>query len=128
MKTTIEYLDAVKARSGIASDYALAPLLGITRAEVSRLRNGKSALGNNTALQVAILLQIDAAEVIASANGERARSPEERAVWQSIVQRLGSAGGLAGLVALGITMSVPSPANANQHPGITPEKATLKIM
>lgn len=41
MKTTVEFLDAVKARRDLPSDYAAAKVLGVTRAAVSRYRLGQ---------------------------------------------------------------------------------------
>lgn len=122
MRTTVDFLDAVKARHALPSDYSLAPVLGITRAEVSRLRNRKSALGDSTALQVAKLLDIDPAQVIASAHAERAKHPEEKAVWQSITERLA---GLAVCVLIGVALFSTAPSEASF---LTLENTALMIM
>ena len=115
MRSTVDFLDAVKSRHSLPSDYALAPFLGITKQEVSKLRNGKVYLGDSTALQVAKLLEIDPAEVIASAYFERAKRPEEKAVWQSIMKRLG---GAAACVVLGLSLVTPPPAQASESPAL----------
>lgn len=122
MNTTLHFLDAVKARHAIASDYKLARYLGITQQEVSKLRNQKAFLGDSTALQVAKLLEMDPAEVIAAAHAERAKNPEEKAVWRSIMERLG---GAAACALLGVALVSPSPSQAAQT---APEKPALKIM
>ena len=88
MKTTIEFIDAVKSRSGVASDYALAPVLGITRAQVSKFRNRKDFLGDSTAMKVGKLLQIDPAYVVACAHAERAREDAEKSLWQGLAAKL----------------------------------------
>lgn len=90
MTSTVEFLDAVKARRGGISDYALAPILGITRAQVSKMRVGKDFLSDRTALKVAELLEMEPAAVVASAHAERAKTPEEKTFWASIYQRFGS--------------------------------------
>lgn len=87
MTKTIDFLDAVKARTGVASDYALAPILGVTRASVSRLRSGHGFLGDSTAIQVAKLLEIEPGYVMASCHAERAKSADERAAWMAVLSR-----------------------------------------
>lgn len=88
MRTTTEFLDAVKCLKELNSDYSLAPVLGITRSQVSRFRNGKDFLGDSTAIKIAELLEIDPAFVIACAHAERAKESTEKAVWQGLAARL----------------------------------------
>lgn len=83
---TIEYLKAVKAKTGISSDYALAARLGITRSAVSKLQAGGVTLSDDVALSVAQILGIEPIEVIASANAERAKTPEMRARWLDLMK------------------------------------------
>ena len=92
MQTTTDFLDAVKAKTGLSSDYAIAKILGVTHQTVSRYRVGKDFLGNSTAIKVAVILEIDAAIVIACAHAERARSEQERELWEHIVKALGGLG------------------------------------
>lgn len=82
MQSTHEFLQAVKARHSVKSDYALAPLLGVTRASISRLQSGKDFMGDSTAIKVAKLLEIDARYVLACTHAERAKEETEKAVWQ----------------------------------------------
>lgn len=110
MKATVQFLDAVKSRHSIPSDYALAPMLGITRAQVSRLRHGKDFFSDVTAMKVAGLLEIDAGIVVASAHAERAKSEGEKALWRSVIDRLG---GVAACLLIGVaTLASPPPAQA----------------
>lgn len=88
MKTTVEFLDAVKACSNVPSDYALASVLGITRSQVSKLRLGKDFLGDSTAMRVANVLKIDPRYVVACAHAERAKQADERALWLDIAALL----------------------------------------
>lgn len=97
MKTTPEFLDAVKAKYNLPSDYALQSVLGITKASISRLRNGKDYFGDTTAMRVAEVLGIDPGFVIACAHRERAKTAEEKAVWASMMEKLG---GLAAMLIL----------------------------
>ena len=87
MTTSIDFLDAVKARAHVASDYALAPILGVTRQQVSRFRNKVDYLGDSTAIQVAKLLEIEPGYVMASCHAERAKTDDEKAAWVAVLQR-----------------------------------------
>jgi len=82
---TLEYLAAVKTRLRITSDYALAERLGVTRSAVSKMQQGGVSFSDDTALAVAEILQVEPWLVIADANAERAKTPEMRAKWQSLV-------------------------------------------
>lgn len=83
---TLEYLRAVKAKLGIESDYALAQHLGITRSAVSIFTRGKGIFGDDVALSVAQILDINPLVVIAQANAERANTPEMRDRWMDVIQ------------------------------------------
>lgn len=106
MKTTIEFLDALKASQNLPSDYALAPVLGVTRSQVSKWRVGKDYLGDSTAIRVAELLDLHPGYVMACCHAERAKKAEEKAAWALVIERLG---GLAASIALGVSLFVPSP-------------------
>jgi transcriptional regulator with XRE-family HTH domain len=84
--TSLEYLDAVKTRLGIVSDYALAARLGVTRSAVSKFQKG-AVFGDDVALTVAEILQINPLTVIAAANAERAKTPEQKARWEGYMEK-----------------------------------------
>jgi plasmid maintenance system antidote protein VapI len=84
---TLEYLNAVKAKLGIESDYALAQHLGITRSAVSVFTRGKGIFGDDVALAVAEILGVHPFTVIAQANAERAKTPEQRARWSGVMEK-----------------------------------------
>ena len=88
---TIDYLDAVKARFCLPSDYKLAEKLGLTRSHISKLRLDKSHLGDDTAIYVAKLLQIEPIKVVAHANierSQRANDPERLQMWTDLSEKL----------------------------------------
>lgn len=115
MKTTIEYLDAVKARLDLPSDYAAAKVLGVTRAAISSYRVGRSHFDDEMCVRVAEILGISAGEVMAAMQAERAKSPVARAAWEGVWEKFaGVAVGVA--VAVGL-VSDPLPANASNHAG-----------
>lgn len=83
MRTTVDYLDALKAKLGLPSDYAAAKLLGVSRAACSRYRTGVSTFDDEVAFKVAELLEINPLEVIVSARAERAANEDARSRWES---------------------------------------------
>jgi transcriptional regulator with XRE-family HTH domain len=85
---TLEYLRAVKERLGIESDYALAVRLGVTRSAISKLQQGKVVFGDDVALSVAQILDLNPLIVIAQANAERASTPEMRARWMGVMEKI----------------------------------------
>lgn len=107
MKTTIAFIDELKARKGGISDYAVAKILGVTQQTISKYRVGKDYLGDSTAIRVAELLEIEPAIIIASVHAERAKSESEKAVWREILEKLG---GVAASVVIGIAAyTLPAP-------------------
>lgn len=85
MYTSVELLDMVKARYGIASDYAAAKKLSLTRSFISKIRQGKSYFGLDTSLQIAELLELDPLKVIGSTRfeqAERAHDAQLKDLWQ----------------------------------------------
>lgn len=86
MKTT-EYLDSVKHKLDLPSDYALSKVLGITRESVSALRNGKNCMGIETCMKVAEILAIDEHIVYSDAQLERAKTPELMQFWQAVSEK-----------------------------------------
>ncbi len=109
MNTTLELLDAVKVRHSLPSDYKLAKVMGVTHSCISNYRSGRSTLDDSMVLKVADLLESDPAMILATVHAERAKRPEEKAVWQSIMERLG---GAAACALLGVALSAPAPAEA----------------
>ncbi|WP_454710700.1 helix-turn-helix domain-containing protein [Cupriavidus nantongensis] len=87
MKTTLEYVDAVKIKLDLPSDYAIAKALCVTRAAISSYRTGRSYFDDLTAVRVAEVLGINPMEVIAAANRERAKSEDARKVWSGLWNR-----------------------------------------
>lgn len=87
MKTTLEFLEAMRAKLGGISDYAIAKELHVTRAAVSRYRNGQSGFDDETAIRVARILDIDPACVLLAAHAERCKAPEARNVFVALADR-----------------------------------------
>ena len=101
---TNELLDAVKTRHGIPSDYALSQALGMSRQGVRALR--ESGLSDARAVQIASLLELDPARVLAWVHAERAQDPAVRKVWEKLAKSLAACVMVAALWAI----SAPQPA------------------
>ncbi|MBD1410261.1 DUF3693 domain-containing protein [Burkholderia contaminans] len=87
MKTTAQWLDALKERLGLPSDYAVAKALGVTRGAVSHYRTGRSAFDDVTAVRAAELLGMDPAVMLASVQYERAKNEDVREAWASLLEK-----------------------------------------
>lgn len=85
-KTTVEFLNAIKDKHGIQSNYALARKLGQTDTSIARWAHGKGSFSDETCLHVADLLEIDPAYVVACIHAERAKHEAERNVWERIAK------------------------------------------
>ena len=87
MKTTIQYLELVKAKLALPSDYALAKVLGVSHTSIIQYRNGRSALGIETSMKVGQILGIDSHAVYADGQVERAKSEDQTAFWTGISEK-----------------------------------------
>jgi len=116
MQTTIELMDQAKAAAGIGSDYALAKLLGVSRAAVSQWRNGKGTMDDEAAAQVAALLQVEPGYVMACAQAERAKSEKARGRWARVAALLLAAGLPPAAGAANLTVDV-DPLHIIRHAG-----------
>lgn len=109
MKTTVEFLDALRAQRRL-SDRKAAALLGLSQAAVSRWRTGRDFPGDHQCIKLAQLLALDPGYVMACIHAERARLPDDKAAWQRIAERLG---GMAAAVLVGVGLAgAPSPSQA----------------
>ena len=113
MKTTVQYLDALKARLDLPSDYAAAKVLGVTRQAVSKYRNGLSVFDENTAIRAAELLSLDPLEVIAACKAESAPDSHIRRVWENAWGKATGATATTALAACIVGLAAaPSPAHS----------------
>jgi len=103
---TIDFLDRVKEAHSLPSDYALAPFLGVSRAQVSKYRNHKDYLSDVTAIRIAELLGLDAGYVMACIHAERSSNDETRAVWEQVADKMSRMGHVAALGFLAFVASL----------------------
>ena len=104
MNKTLDYIDQLAALKGWETDYQIAKGLGIKTPTMTRYRRHGGTLDNDTAWKVAEGLGIDAMEIIAAAEierAERADNTEKAAVWKRRFQAVShSAATIFGLIAL----------------------------
>lgn len=110
MKTTIDYLNEVKARIGAVSDYDLAKKLEVTRASISNYQNGKRYFDDEMACKVASILDVEPSEVLISAHIERTQNDTVKSAYKVIFERLG--GVAASVLVATSLMANPTPAKA----------------
>ena len=108
MNALAELLDAVRERSGLPSDMALATKLGIQRQTLHQARKGVAGLSDERIAQLCELGKLDGAVWLAKIHAERATSPVERRVWRSVLDRLSAA---AAVLVLAV-IAVPGAARA----------------
>src|SRR3569833_2601717 len=111
MKTTVDYLDEIKTRLSLPSDYALAKRLNIQPGHVAGYRKGRSNFDDAMALRVAALLEIDPLVVLADMNAARTKCPAARDIWERVA-RSTAAAVFAVFLAVFVFAGVPSPAHA----------------
>lgn len=110
-KTTNEFLDAIAAKEGGCSDYRLAKILECSQQVVSSYRHKGVAFGDEIAIRAANILELDPAYVVMCVHKERAKTEGEKALWSSMLERLG---GLAAAILLApALLMAPTESHAN---------------
>lgn len=88
MFSTVELLDAARRHQGDVTDYRLAKLLGKPQATISNYRTGRTLPENPIAMRLAELAGVDPAAAVLAVNLERAKSEDERRVWEMLAARV----------------------------------------
>lgn len=102
-----ELLNAAKKTLEINSDYALAKRLGTSTARIGQWRTGKRTPDEQACFQIAEILEVDPAAIIAVVRLEGEKEPTKREFWrrQSARYALG-AGVVAALLAGSVQANV----------------------
>lgn len=113
---TIKFLDAIALQerdrhSGRhASDYRIAQLLGVNHSAVSNYRNRGNGFDIATCWKVAELLGMDARQVIAEVEADRAKDETGRRVWLGRLAALGGKAAAVGLSSIALLHGMPADA------------------
>jgi hypothetical protein len=111
---TADYLDQVKARHSLASDYALAKVLLVSTQHVSNWRAGRNFPDSFACLKLALLLGVKPEQVVGDIEVERAEKSgktERVTAWRELLAKLG---GVAAAVILSAGL-VPENSYAANH-------------
>lgn len=85
MKTTADYIDALRVKLNVDSDFKAMNALGVKhRQQVSEWRKLHSAFGEDLCYKVADTLEIDRAEVVLAMKVQQATNDEARKLWERI--------------------------------------------
>lgn len=115
------WLDSVKAKAGIESDYRLAKVIRKNQTTISNYRTGRSLPDEEIVIELCELSGEDPGLLLARINEARAKDDKARAMWHSIAQRLqGGAASVLGLVLSAIVLVAlwPHDARAAAPPGL----------
>lgn len=121
---TVDFLDAVKTRYDLPSDYALAAFMEVSKQKISSYRSGHT-LGDDVAVKMAELLNLPPAYVLACVHAERASDDQIRSIWTtmaSAAKRAGTKGGAtvaAGILSVSISGG-PDAWNPDEHGAKSP--------
>ncbi len=103
---TNDYLDAIKQRFLLTSDYQIAKKIGISPQRVSKYRNGHDYFGEEVAVTAAELLEIDPGQILADIAAERTKCPAAKAAWQRAARMLS---GVAASIFIGVLTILTTP-------------------
>ena len=99
---TPDYLDALRERLNIRSDWKLAQEMGWSEGTVYNYRKGATHFQEDTAIQVAEILGMDPLHVLADSQAQRTKSPAAREHWERLSRLVGAVAivGVAGLLGM----------------------------
>ena len=83
---TIEYINAVKEKCHITSDYAVAKELRVTKQSMSRYARGTGHFDDDVCVRVAEILGIHPGIVIIDMHKLRTSSPLQESIWGDIAK------------------------------------------
>lgn len=127
--TSVEILDALRARLALHSDRKIAVAMGVAHTTVQNWRTGRSAMSPELAMKAAELLGVDPGPLVLSVLAEGERREPVAGMFRTLARRLERAGRKAGRRAAGVALAVgaamlcaaPGPAQAAGGPGALPE-------
>ena len=120
----IDYVTALRARTGTGSVYAAAKMLGVNEQTVRDWATGRRTPDADGCYRIAEALDVQLAEVIAAAEEERTKDEKKKAIWRERAKKAASSASAALLITIGTTGD-----NSQSGDGIrASESYTLQIM
>ena len=87
--TPYQWIDAIKSKTGLLTDYKVAQALGISRASLSNYKNGKrQTFDESTALKVAGILGEKPEAILLDQYAETVKTPDARTALLDAARRL----------------------------------------
>lgn len=99
MQTTNDFLDAVKSKHGLTSDYQLAKFLNFRQQRISIYRH-HGAFDDDACITVAQALSLEPSYVMACIAAERTKSEKAKAVWSKLAKRLSAVAAVVLVISL----------------------------
>lgn len=87
MKLCIDYLREIESSKGW-SRYRISRELGLSSQRVYQLFDTGGTYDDSTAIAIAKILEIEPTTVVAAAHLERAKTPELKAIWEGILEKI----------------------------------------
>ena len=112
-----DFLDAVRAKHGLTSDYQVHKFLRIAQSRVSMYRTGRREFDSKTCHLVANALDVDPAWVMVEIQVERANRTEDRDAWQRVAD-LVKVASVVSVLALAVLLEVDAPTVENAGVGV----------
>lgn len=84
IRTTVTYLDALRAALHVNSDAAVAAALNVSRQTISSYRLRGTCMDDDVAARAAALLGIQPATILLDMYAERTRDPAIKRLWEHI--------------------------------------------
>ena len=126
MKTS-EYLDQLRKKFELTSDYQVAKKLGCSRTRVSNYRTGAHFFDDAMCIKIASLLELPEALILADIQAERSKADDVKHAWEKIADHFRkSAAAVVLLGFIGGLVAAPHPAEAVQTTSNSP--SSLSIM
>lgn len=88
MKTVNDYLDLMKKKYDIKSDYALAKFLGISKQRITTYRQGRASFNTEFSIIVAKFLGLDPMEIIAAMQAAREKDNLAITFWKDTYYKI----------------------------------------
>lgn len=89
MRYLQSYIDELKEKLHLESDYAVAKLLGIERQTMTKIKQGE-VLGAEKCTRIANALKRDPMEIIATAMAQKEKNKELKAIWIKLAKEKGN--------------------------------------
>ncbi len=87
MNNNTFYIDAIKEKQGISSDYAVSKMLGISRQAVSKLHAGEMTFDSDLALKVSELSGYNVAGILLAMKAMKAKDSATAKIWAALAKK-----------------------------------------